>query len=122
MAKSRAYTVRISEEGRRIIEESVARGDFTRAELLRRAFWHYVSTNPDGDLSYPAGERDFAESSSPDPEPATAGHPVSRTDTGSSVTQTENPESRGRDTRSPVSEAEILLDSVYDPLAEGDGR
>jgi hypothetical protein len=122
MAKSSAYTVRISEEGRRIIEESVARGDFTRAELLRRAFWHYVSTNPDGVLSYPAGERDFTESSSPSPEPTTEAHSVSRTDTGSSVTQTESPEPSGRDTRSPVSEIEILLDSVYDPLAEGDSR
>jgi hypothetical protein len=122
MAKSRAYTVRISEEGRRIIEGSVARGDFTRAELLRQAFWHYVSTNPDGVLSYPAVERGFAESSSSDSKSATASHPVSRTDTGSSVTQTENPEPSGRDTRSPVSEAEVLLDSVYGPLAEGDGR
>lgn len=120
MAKSKAYTVRISERGSRIIEASVAQGGFTRAEILRRAFWHYASTDPDNALSPPDEGHDFTKPEESNGNPGREQCSIAQTGPKHSATKAEGKESKDAVARASTTDDEELLKCMYDPLSESD--
>lgn len=117
MAKSNAYTVRLSKPGQAIIEESAARNDTNRAEILRRAFWHYVSTDP-GEIIDGAVEdgryqraRKIDKSTSSLVQPTAYG-------SGALPMGADESDRGSRSDQPSISETDGLLEGVYDPLNE----
>lgn len=108
----------MSDLGREIIEASVGQSDFTRADILRRAFWHYASTNPENNLSYPSEERDFGDSKEINNTHHSEQDSVVQGGSKHPVTGTGNKESGCQDVQASTTEHRELLKGVYDPMSE----
>lgn len=117
MAKSNAYTVRLSKPGQTIIEESAARIDTTRAEILRRAFWHYVSTDPDEIIDGVVEDGRYQRAGAIDMSTSASVQPIAY-NSDALPQESDEPDRGSRSEQPSISDNGGLLEGVYDPLNE----
>lgn len=112
MAKSKAYTCRMGDDQGNLIEEAARTTEYTRADILRRAFRNYVSVNPDEIAAF-SGKKEKTKSPK-EPGDATSPSTGQSPDFGSD--RAVNDESdRKADARS---DDWITATGIYDPMRD----